>query len=471
MRSFFIALTRNPISLAGSAITTASVVVFLTLFAIDIVGQVDSPYMGILAYLVVPAFFALGLLIIPLGIALERRAARWADGAGGAPPAFPVIDLNHARTRTMALVFFAFTSANVVLLATATYKGVEVMEGTAFCGRTCHTVMQPEYTAYQRSPHANVKCVSCHIGPGGSWFVRSKLTGTWQVLAVAFNLYPRPIPAPVPHLRAARETCEECHSPSRFTGDRLKVLAHYDDDETVSPRTTVLMMKVGGTRGAVALGIHWHASPGVRIRYRSDERRETIGDVELTLPGGTVKTFRPKSAAEGGKPIAGPWREMDCVDCHNRAGHRYRTPDREVDEAIDSGRIDRALPFARREALAALGGTYASQREARSGVAAAFAGFYRKSYPDVAGARLARIVEAGRALGDIYCGNVFPAMSVTWGAYPDHLGHMDSPGCFRCHDENHATGDGEIIPQDCGTCHDLLATEEKEPAVLKALRP
>ena len=86
------------------------------------------------------------------------------------------------------------TAINVPIFAIATYSGTVFMESTQFCGQTCHSVMDPEYTAYQRSPHARVACVECHIGPGAPWFVRSKLSGSYQVLAVTFNLYPRPIP-------------------------------------------------------------------------------------------------------------------------------------------------------------------------------------------------------------------------------------------------------------------------------------
>jgi hypothetical protein len=473
MRNFFIALTRDPISLLGAAITTASALVFAALFSFDLVGLEGGPYVGILSYVIVPGCFVFGLLLIPVGIWRHRRLAGRAALRGLPPPTFPVIDLNQTRTRGMVLTFLALTGMNTVILATATYKGVEVMDSTPFCGTTCHTVMQPEYTAYQRSPHARVHCVSCHIGPGGSWFVKSKLSGAWQLVAVAFNLHPRPIPTPIRNLRPARETCEQCHWPTKFVGDRLRVITHHSDDQASTPLRTVLLLRVGGMQGRKSHGIHWHVDPDVAIRYRADEKRETIHEVELTLPGGLVRRYSAKGPpAEGGGGVTGgEWRLMDCVDCHNRPTHVYRTPEQEVDEALAQGRIDRTLPYARREAVRALRAGYDSHEEARAGIAAAFASFYEKERPEIVRSSRPAIDQAGRLLGDLYCLNVFPKMKVGWGTYPNHLGHTTSTGCFRCHDGSHATPEGQVISQECDTCHTMLAMEEENPEVLKTLQP
>ena len=77
--------------------------------------------------------------------------------------------------------------------------------------------------------------------------------------------------------------------------------------------------------------------------------------------------------------------------------------------------------------------------------------------------------QAGKALGDIYGWNVFPAMKVTWGTYPNHIGHKDSPGCFRCHDRKHKTDDGDKISKDCDSCHTVLAEDEPDPAILRQI--
>jgi len=469
MRQFFIAMMRNPISLVGAAITTASAVIIFSLVAVGIVAHHENPYVGILSFVILPGFFVFGLALIPVGIFRQRRAERKAEERGEQPSAFPIIDLNSVRTRKAVLIFLVLTMANVVILATATYKGVEVMDSTTFCGTTCHTVMMPEYTAYKRSPHARVHCVACHIGPGANWFVKSKLSGAWQLVSVALDLYPRPIPTPIHNLRPARDTCEQCHWPTKFVGDKLRVETRYREDEENNETKTVLLLRVGGIQGRASHGIHWHVDPANQIRYRSDPTRETIYDVELTRADGTVTVFR------NGEPEAGAgdekWRTMDCVDCHNRPTHVYRAPGEELDAAIHEGAIAHALPYIRREGRKLIRAEYASHDEARSSIQSALTAFYRENYPETSTAMTAEIESASTAIGDIYSNNVFPVMNVGWDTYPNHIGHEQSPGCFRCHNDEHESDDGQVISQDCDTCHSLLAMEEESPEVLDVLNP
>ena len=463
VRAFVHGITRNGISLFGTALTTSAFVLFVSFFVGESIGLHSGPYLGILTFVIFPAIFVLGLAIIPIGIAWERRRARRAAARGEALRMMPVIDLNLGRTRTILLVFLAATMVNVVVIAVSTYKAVEVMDSTKFCGSACHSVMAPEYTTYQRSPHSRVACVSCHIGPGAGWFVKSKLSGSWQLISVNLNHYPRPIPTPVHNLRPARDTCEQCHWPNKFVGDRLKVITRFQDDETNTALKTVLLLRVGGMEGRVSKGIHWHVDPGVKIRYLADEKRETISTVELTRADGTKTTYAAPDA-----PKTGEWRTMDCVDCHNRPTHIYRTPDDEIDRAMAEGSIDPSLPFIHREGLKALTAEYASHDDARAKIQQALEGFYGKAYP---AADRGKIAAAAAALDTIYATNVFPSMNIKWGTYPSHLGHMNSPGCFRCHDNEHADPAGKTIAQDCDTCHTALAVQEEHPEVLKTLQP
>ncbi|HXV76037.1 MAG TPA: NapC/NirT family cytochrome c [Candidatus Polarisedimenticolaceae bacterium] len=468
MREFIAAVTRNPVSLLGTAITTASALVFCGLFAIELTSRHENPYLGILSYMVLPGLFVVGLVLIPIGAARARKKARAAAARGEKFQDFPIIDLNVGRMRRIVLTFLVLTLANLVLLATATYKGVEYMDTTEFCGTVCHTVMHPEFTAYERSPHARVKCVECHIGPGANWFVRSKLSGAWQVVSVTFDLFPRPIPSPIENLRPARDTCEQCHWPAKFVGDKLQVRTRFQEDEANTETKTVLLMRVGGVEGRVAHGIHWHVDPSRTIRYLADPTREEIYDVELTEPDGTVKRYN------SGEPPADRevrWREMDCVDCHNRPTHVYRKASTELDRALSDGRIDRELPFIRRQGRLVLEQDYASHAAAREAISAALASYYRENHPEIAAVKTDRIAQAANEIGNIYGWNVFPEMNVEWGTYPNHIGHEDSPGCFRCHDDLHETEDGEAISQDCETCHTLLALEEEDPEVLTMLQP
>jgi hypothetical protein len=461
IRNYLSVITRSALAMVGTVIALVGFLVFVTLFLIQNLGFRGGPYLGIITYLLLPAVVMTGLVLVPVGVWRQTKKER-AAAAGGQPlAALPVIDLNTPRTRKAMATFGVMALIGLVVLAVGTYKGVEYMESVEFCGTTCHTVMQPEYTAHQRSPHQRVACADCHIGPGADWFVKSKLSGSWQLIAVTFNLYPTPISTPVHNLRPARETCEQCHWPTKFVGDKMRVRVHYADDEKNTELHTVLMLKIGGQHGREASGIHWHVAQGTKIRYLSDLSREKIYDVEMTTADGKVKLFKTEAA-----PKDAEWRQMDCVDCHNRPTHVYRQPAVEIDNSMEQGAIDKTLPFIKREGLRAVQVDYPSQEAARQGIAADINGFYAKNYPDLAKSKAEAIAEAGKALGDVYCWNVFPAMKVTWDTYPNHIGHKQSPGCFRCHDKKHATGDGEKIAKKCDTCHALLAEEEEDPAIL-----
>ncbi len=469
---FLAQITRNALGMAGAVLTTVSAILFLTLFALEQVGFHGGPYLGILAFLVIPGIFLFGLVLIPLGIWRDRARHRRALAHGDAD-LLPVWNLNLDRVRRNFLVFLALSAVNLVILVVATYKGVEVMDSTPFCGAACHTVMHPEYTTYQRSPHARVKCVECHIGAGANWFVKSKLSGSWQLVSVAFNLYPRPIPVPVHNLRPARETCEQCHWPQKFVGDRFKVNTHFQEDEANTEVKTVLVVKVGGRQPGGSHGIHWHVDPDNVVRYRSDEKRQTMYEVEMTAKDGTVRRWTAPSAETPEGKAASEWRTMDCVDCHNRPTHIYRTPELELDNALLDKRIDASLPYIRREGLKALQAEYRTPEAARAGISKAISDFYQQGYQQIATERAAQVEAAGKALGDIWNWNVFPSMNIKWGTYRNQIGHTpdmsNEVGCFRCHDEQHKTKDGKAISQDCSTCHSLLAQEEKDPAILKTL--
>ena len=463
------ALTRSPISLVGVAIATASSLLIITLILLTLFGMEGGPYLGILAFVILPIIFVIGLLLIPIGLRLARNKARkLAKDGAEAPAPFPIINLNIPHTRRIVLIVLLLTLVNIVILSVATFEAVEVMETNAFCGETCHSVMEPEWTAYQDSPHARVDCVDCHIGPGANWFVKSKLSGTYQLIAVTFDLYPRPVPTPVHNLRPARDTCEQCHWPTKFVGNKLKVRTHYDTDEENTELITALLLRVGGLKGDSSEGIHWHVDPGVEIRYDADETREKIYNVELTLPDGTTKLYRSPEEAEEGEVIE-TGRLMDCVDCHNRPTHIYKMPGQAVDDAILKGTIPRSLPYIRKEAVKALRAEYASREEAQAGIEAHLSGFYRENGTTLTAQQNAAFEQAVEALTTIWSQNVFPHMQVTWGTYPDHIGHEQSPGCFRCHNDEHATAEGEVISGDCDTCHVIMAMEEERGEALDAL--
>jgi hypothetical protein len=463
MQGLFRLVTSNLLSLVGAAVATASGLLILILLGVDWLGEEATLYQGILTYLALPGVFVAGLLMILVGGWLQKRRGKTENR-------LPVVDLNSPNVRATLLAIFVLSSVNIVILSLATYKGVEVLESNTFCGAACHSVMSPWAVAYADSNHSNASCVSCHVGPGARSFVKAKFNGVSQVLHVVLNSYPRPIPS-AHSLRSARETCEACHRSDRQVGDRLRVITHHQEDETSTAVHTVLNMQVGGGGPSGASGIHWHADPGVRIRYRSGESKAVIGDIELTLADGTQKLFRAAEDAPAEEPDS-EWREMDCIDCHNRPSHSFRLPGHEIDRALQDGRLEISLPYIRREGVRLLReASYTDADAAETGFPRSLRRFYESEYPETLADDPDAIDSSGEVLADIWARNIFPEMKIAWGTYPEHMGHEDSPGCFRCHDDEHSTEGGETISQDCFMCHAMLAVEEEDPEILQALAP
>ncbi len=463
-KNFLASITRNGISLLGTALAIAGLVLIVCLFVVELLGYEGGPYLGILTYLVLPAIVIVGVILIPAGNAMHRRKLRRRpDSEAGL--ALPVFDLNDSTTRRSMLSIFSVVLVFIVITSGATYKGIHYMETVEFCGLACHSVMKPEHTAHARSPHSRVACAECHIGPGANWFVKSKLDGAWQLVSVTLDLYPRPVPTPLHDLRPARDTCEQCHWPTKFVGDKLRVIKHYEEDEENTELTSAIILKVGGERANGSHGIHWHVDPDVSIRYRSDETREEIYEIRFAVDGGEATTYRIRNAPED----EGVWREMDCVDCHNRPSHIYESPGPAVDNAIEDGLIDRALPFVKRESMRVIREEYESHAAARAAIDHGLRAFYDQNYPEIARENSALIDAAAKTLGDIYSVNVFPSMNVWWDVYPDHIGHEQSDGCLRCHKRSMRTADREQVSSDCETCHVVLAEEEENPDVLSVL--
>jgi hypothetical protein len=459
-RPILVLLTSHWVSMAGVTLVTLAGFSWLFVLPANIRGHVGNPYIGLLIFIAIPAVFFAGLVLIPIGIALSRR--RVAAGFTSAT------DRRAAWQR--AGVFFAvMTLANIVIGSQLTYRAVDHMETVQFCGQTCH-VMKPEFTAHRLAPHQEVECATCHIAPGATGWLKAKMSGTRQLMAVTFNTFPRPIESAMESNRlvSSADTCEHCHAREKSVGSRLRVFSQFKDDEKNTPTETVLLMLVGGGRFG---GIHGaHMGPGVQIRYAaSDKKRQTIPWVEYRNTGtGATRTYL-SSDAKPGSVGSLPTFEMQCADCHNRAAHSFELPARAADEAMAHGEIPVGLPLIKKTAVELLKASYSTDDEATQKIPAGLSAYYQGKYPAVASQRAADIQAAGQALLAIYRHNVFPDLKVTWGTYPNNLGHTDDPGCFRCHDDSHTTSDKKTIPQDCGTCHQALAVEETSPEILKTL--
>jgi hypothetical protein len=457
-------LSYNWTSAVGAVIALVSVVMIVFLLIVNAVAGIKNPYLGIVLYMGLPIFLVTGLLLIPVGMYHAWRTRQ----KEGAITYFkwPSIDLNIRRHRNAAMIFTFGTLAFILISAVGMYQAYHYTDSVAFCGLTCHKVMTPEYSTYLDSPHARVACVECHIGPGVGWYAKSKLSGLYQVYAVLANVYPRPIKTPISNLRPARETCEQCHWPRQFFGAQQRRFNHflYDPANTYWPIN--MLVKVGGGNPATAQtrGIHWHMNPQIKVEYRArDRRRQDIPWVRLTngLTGETTlfqdvtNPLSPKDLRSG-KP-----RIMDCIDCHNRPSHDLHSPDYAVDFALFSGVIDPGIPEIKKTAVGALAPKYTDKTDAFSKIANTVISFYRKNYPDYAEKNLAKIVNAVVATENAFSRNIFPGMNARWTGYPNNIGHFYFKGCMRCHDGNHRSDNGRVIPNDCRTCHIILSQGRK----------
>lgn len=448
-----VALARHPLAIAGAVLATLSAVIFVALTIALLTGLLTDPYAGLVVFVALPLAFVAGLLLIPLGMAIERRRLR---RTGATLREWPVLDFSNAATRRRTLLFLALTAVNLIILLVAGYGSLRWMESPSFCGQVCHTAMHPQFTAWQDAPHSRVACVQCHIGEGGRAFVHYKLNGVRQLYHVITNQVPKPIPG-VADMRPALEVCGDCHWPGKRFGDVVRAIREYGDDEANTETRTILQLYVGGPGSPASSGraIHWHADPSVRIEYvTTDSERQTIPYVKVTDAKGVVREY----TAEGTRPeqlAAGERRIMDCIDCHNVVAHRVMaTPERAVDAAIAIGKLDRGLPFIRREGVRLVKAGYSSEDEALRAIAEGLRGFY-----STRGAAHRSVDGAVATLQTVYRRNVSPTMKVTFGTYPDNLGHVTSSGCFRCHDGSHVAKDGSSINADCEYCHKQIEAQ------------
>ncbi len=451
-------LIHNLLSYAGIALAVITALLISGLVIIEVNSPQSSPYLGVLTYLVLPPILILGLLLVPIGMGLENRRRRRLGEADLHPP-FPRIDLNQPRHQRLFALWAAGTLVVMALLGVVAYQSYEFMESTTFCGDVCHTVMQPEKTAYLDSPHARVACTECHIGPGADWWAKSKLSGAYQVYAVLTNVYPRPIDTPIHNLRPARETCEQCHWPEKFYGDKIVTHTRFQPDEQNTPQKTSMVVKTGGgsERMGLSQGVHWHMDPRNEIDYIAiDEDRQEIPWVQARTVDGSVTEYVAQDKPVSAEALKqGERRQMDCIDCHNRPTHIFFDPNEAIDREMAVGRIDPSLPWAKKVGLDLITRQYASHDEARRLITTEWERFYRDNYPQIYASKAAAVQQAADRLVDAYTRNVFPQMNVTWGTYHSNIGHQDTPGCFRCHDGKHVSSDGKVIRNDCTLCHSL----------------
>ena len=462
-------LIRNYVSFAGMVITFTSLACILLLFLIDLTQRSENPYFGIVTYIILPGFLILGLIVIVVGMILERRRRRRSPTSQIS--AYPSIDFNDRRQRRIAVVLLGATLLFVSMSAFGSYKAYEYTESVSFCGEACHSVMNPEFVTFQVAPHARLRCVDCHVGSGAQWYARSKLAGTRQLFSLIRGNYSRPISTPVHNLRPADQTCGHCHWSEKFHGAKLRTFNHYAYDEQNSLRQVRMLMSIGGgsPETGIVAGIHWHMNLANEVTYISvDDQRQVIPWIRVKDHQGNVTEYYDRNRALTPDQIASAnKRRMDCVDCHNRPAHRYLPPDQAVDQAFASGRLDRALPYLKREAVAVLARQYNTSAEALNVIGSQLDQFYRTNYAELYANKNASIKSAVGEVQRIFRTYSFPEMKTDWQAHPDNIGHFYFTGCFRCHDGEHVSSTGKVIRNDCNVCHTVLADSANPAASVK----
>ena len=462
MKDKFPASFYNPITIGGAVLSLLSFGLIIFLIILELFGTTENPYLVIITFMILPAFLILGLLLIVFGFLIERKNIK----KGKPKRELPILDFNNPRHRFTFFIFFFGAIVLLFLSAFGSFKAYEYAETDEFCGTVCHKVMEPEYTAYLNSPHNRVGCVQCHIGSGAGWFVKSKITGSYQVYSVLFNKYSKPIPTPVESLRPAQGTCEQCHSPKHFFSEKKVDYSYYLSDKDNSKSKLTMLLKIGGGNIELgnARGIHWHMNIENEVTYYAvDRERQIIPWVKMkSKKTGKEIIYRSTEVKLNEKRLSPEsFRVMDCIDCHNRPSHIYNQPDKMMNLFMSLGRIDDSLPYIKSVGVQALEKPYSTKEVGLDSIKIFINEFYSHNYPDIYISKASSIKNSLVEIQKIYDRNYFPSMNTNWKKFANNIGHMWDNGCFRCHDGKHMSEDGKIISKDCNACHTIISSEDE----------
>ncbi len=452
---------RNWTSIIGAAIAIMNFIFIIFLLLVTFIFDIGSSYIGLFIYMILPAFLITGLILIPVGMYLTKRKLKKQGDTSGTKD-WPLIDFNNPGTRNASVIFAAGTIVLLIFSAVGSYEAFHITESVEFCGKLCHTVMEPEYVAYQGSSHERVSCVECHVGTGADWYVKSKLSGLYQVYSVLAKKYPTPIPTPIHNLRPAQQTCEQCHWPEKFYDRKLKIKRSYLSDEANTEHDIQMLMKTSSDHTALGIteGIHRHIHPDIKIEYIAvDAKRKKIPWVRYTnLKTGEVNIFEDADQKLSQNEIDSlDMRTMDCLDCHNRPSHNYKIPQNIIDEFIVAGSISVDLPYIKLVSMDILNKDYPTTDSAFIAIDYQVKTYYQENYPDLLQSKKQEIEDAIASIQEGYSKNFFPEMGVKWSEYPNFLGHLETEGCYRCHNDTHIAENGKTISRDCNLCHSIIA--------------
>ena len=354
----------------------------------------------------------------------------------------------------LRLLPFAILGLVTIFVAYGSVEAWNYTNSPEFCGTTCHT-MPPEYSAYLESPHARVKCTECHIGRDViTTQVTRKAGDLRHVVLTLTQDYEFPIHTH--NMRPARQSCETCHFPEKFSDDSLREIPHFGGEFPNTPEITHLILKTGGgtRREGLGRGIHWHIENEV-FYLAEDFLDQEIPYVRVIEADGSIKEYYDIASDITPEDVAGQTLEkMDCITCHNRITHEIPDPMEAVDQAMLKNLLPRDLPHLRERGVALLSHRYPDQEEAIAGITT-LDSYYETNFPEVYAERQADIEAAQATLLDMYNQMVFPEQKIDWQTHPNNLGHVESPGCFRCHDGKHLTATEEAIRLECNLCHSI----------------
>ena len=335
----------------------------------------------------------------------------------------------------------------------------------AFCGQLCHT-MPPQYAAYQLSPHSRVSCVECHIGRE---FILQQIprksVHTQFLFRTAFGLYEYPIYAT--SMRPARVACETCHSPDKFSDDSVRVKKHYLPNESNAEYDIYLIMKTGGgtKREGLGRGIHWHVENEVQF-LSTDKLDQNIPYIRVTNDDGSVDEYVDvESDLDTSSIDEKDLKTMDCITCHNRISHSIPTPAESVDSSISRGVISSDIPYIRDLAVQVLTRDYPDQEQAFVGIDQALDTYYKRYQQDFYATGQDKLQAAIAEIQRIYSVSVFKDQDLDWNTHPNNVGHIDSPGCFRCHDGKHLDAADQAVRLECNLCHSIPVVAGTEDLV------
>jgi hypothetical protein len=241
--------------------------------------------------------------------------------------------------------------------------------------------------------------------------------------------------------------------------------------EDVLPVHLAMMVKLGG--GPIDLppgqGVHYHMQIANKVEYIArDAQRQEIDWVRVTDRDGVQREYqRESSPLSDGERASLPVRTMECIDCHSRPAHRFASAAETVNLALETRILPRDLPSIKEAAVRALDGDYETTPDALAGIEMHLRAFYEEQYPDVAKSRAEAIDASVRTLRSLYQRSIFPEMKADWRAHPDNSGHLNSPGCFRCHNDEMLGADGIAITSDCSACHVILAQHDRSSGAVQ----